>query len=448
MCPKKRPAKERRVKSKYFQVFVLIGLIPILALAGIYAWSVLNAPEKPSAGATPASAGPVLNPAQVQTEISSLSSSLYNDLKKTHDDTTTLLQHHEDADMTNFVSSHPGVSGVLTASLDGKTLKSIPAAPSLVDPAYGTSDEFKSVLDHLKSQPGGIYQFYTQKFTNPSFIFALGLSPTSAGEVVFDLSSLFKSVNLHGGEAYILDGKSGQYLYATNPSRYSQTFNTTQTPALTKVQTDLTAQASGIVQGANTTLIYTPFLNSYGVVEEIPQAAFNATPSATASKVEEGTPLEQLQTPVMLAAVVALGWVFLMFYAGLGMILGPLKKARAAILAAVQNGKSIGPEVLVQFGKDEVGQIVQAASDLLKKLESEKTELERDKEEAIRQARALIENKNKEAQQIQQQAEGVKKNLEDATQQLNDKLKELDALKGMAEGCAARPNNPKPTTPN
>jgi signal transduction histidine kinase len=426
------------VKSKYFQVFLLIGLIPILALAGVYAWSVLNTPVKPSAASAPT--GPALNPAQVQTEISGLSSSLYNDLKKTHDDTTTLLLHHEDADLTNFVSSHPGVSGVLTASLDGKTLKSIPAAPSLVDPAYGTSDEFKSVLDHLKSQPGGIYQFYTQKFTNPSFIFALGLSPTSAGEVVFDLSSLFKGVNLHGGEAYILDGKSGQYLYATNPSRYGQTFNTAQSPALTKVQNDLTAQASGIAQSVNTTLIYTPFLNSYGVVEEIPQAAFNAVPAA---KVEEGTPLEQLQTPVMLAAVVALGWVFLMFYAGLGMLLGPLKKARAAILAAVQNGKSIGPEVLVQFGKDEVGQIVQAASDLLKKLESEKTELERDKEEAIRQARALIENKNKEAQQIQQQAEGVKKNLEDATQQLNDKLKELEALKGMAEGLRGQSEQSK-----
>ncbi len=428
------------MKSKYFQVFLLIGLIPLLALAGVYAWSILSEPPKGPTAAAP-SAGPALNPATVQTEISTVSSSLYNDLKKTHDDTTTLLQHHADADLTTFVQSHPGVSGILVVSLDGKNLRSVPAVPSLTDLSYGSSDEFKSVLDHLKSEPGGIYQFYTSKFTNPSFVFALDLSAASAGEVVFDLSTLFKGMNLHGGEAYILDGKSGQYLYATNPSRYSQTFNTAQSPALTKVQTDLSAQTAGIAQGTTTTLIYTPFLNSYGLVEEIPQTAFTAPAAARAE--EETSPLEQLQTPVTLAAVVALAWVFLMFYVGLGLLLTPLKKARAAILAAVQSGKSIGPDTLGQFGKDEVGQIVQAASDLLKKLESEKTELERDKEEAIRQARALIENKNKEAQQIQQQADGVKKNLEDTTQQLNDKLKELDALKGMAEGLRGQTEQSK-----
>jgi signal transduction histidine kinase len=427
------------VKSKYFQVFLLIGLIPLLALAGVYAWSILSVPVKPAS--TGAATGPALNPATVQSEISTVSSSLYNDLKKTHDDATLLLQHHTDTDLTAFVQSHPGVSGILVASLDGKNFHSIPAVPSLTDPSYGASDEFKSVLEHLKSEPGGIYQFYSQKFNNPSFVFALDLSTVSAGEVVFDLSVLFKNMNLHGGEAYILDGKSGQYLYATNPSRYGQTFNTTQTPALTKVQTDLTAQVAGISQGPNTTFVYTPFLNSYGLVEEIPQAAFAAAPAAKSA--EEGSPLEQLQTPVTLAAVVALAWVFLMFYVGLGLLLGPLKKARAAILAAVQNGKSIGPETLQQFGKDEVGQIVQAASELLRKLEAEKTELERDKEEAIRQARALIENKNKEAQQIQQQADGVKKNLEDTTQQLGDKLKELDALKGMAEGLRGQTEQSK-----
>jgi signal transduction histidine kinase len=430
------------VKSKYFQVFLLIGLIPLLALAGVYAWSILSEPPK-GPMATSAPSGPALNPATVQTEISTVSSSLYNDLKKTHDDTTTLLQHHTDADLTAFVQSHPGVSGILVASLDGKNFRSIPAIPTLADSSYGASDEFKSVLDHLKTQPGGIYQFYTSKFTDPSFVFALDLSAASAGEVVFDLSTLFKNMNLHGGEAYILDGKSGQYLYATNPSRYAQTFNTTQSPALTKVQTDLSAQTAGIAQGTTTTFIYTPFLNSYGLVEEIPQAAFNAPSAAGEKSGEEASPLEQLQTPVTLAAVVALAWVFLMFYVGLGLLLKPLKKARAAILAAVQNGKSIGPETLGQFGKDEVGQIVQAASDLLQKLESEKTELERDKEEAIRQARALIENKNKEAQQIQQQADGVKKNLEDTTQQLNDKLKELDALKGMAEGLRGQTEQSK-----
>src|ERR1700735_2960818 len=114
MCLRKRPAKERRVKSKYFQVFLLIGLIPLLALAGFYSWSILSVPVKPvSAGAA---TGPALNPAAVQSEISTVSSSLYNDLKKTHDDATLLLQHHADTDLTAFVQSHPGVSGILVAS--------------------------------------------------------------------------------------------------------------------------------------------------------------------------------------------------------------------------------------------------------------------------------------------------------------------------------------------
>ncbi|MGH7740285.1 MAG: ATP-binding protein, partial [bacterium] len=293
----------------------------------------------------------------------------------------------------------------------------------------------------LKSPASGIYQFYTQKFIDPSFVFALKLSPKAIGEVVFGLGALFKDVNLHGGEAYILDGKSGQYLFATNPARYNQTFNSDQTPALTKVQKDLQAQTAGIAEDGNQTLVYTPFVNSYGVVEEIPQAAFHAASTAPAE--QAGSPLDELQTPVTLAAVVVLAWVFLMFYVGLGLLLGPLKKARAKILDATQSGKSMDPETLRQFGKDEVGQIVQAVSELLRKLETEKTELERDKEEAVRQARTLIDNKNKESQQIQQQAEGVKKNLEDTTQQLADKLKELDALKGMAEGLRGQTEQSK-----
>ncbi|HET9870658.1 MAG TPA: hypothetical protein VFR02_09210, partial [bacterium] len=332
-----------------------------------------------------------------------------------------------------------GVDGVLVASMDGRSLESIPATPPLVDPSYAASDEFKSVVEHLKGQPGGIYQFYTRKTSSPSFVFALGLAPGTAGEVVFDLGALLKGANLHGGEAYILDGKSGQYLYATNASRYDQVFNPSQDPALAKVMTDLAAGTGGAAQADGSRILYTPFLNSYGLVEQIPESAFTAAPAPA----EAGSPLERLQTPVSVAALVALAWVFLMFYTGLNLLMAPLKKARAVVLEALQNGKSINPEVVQRFGKDEVGQIVQAASDLLKKQETEKLELERDKEESIRQARALIENKNKEAQQVQQQADGVKRQLEDSQQQLGDKLKELEALKGMAEGLRGQTEQSK-----
>jgi len=418
------------VKSKYFQVFLLIGLLPVLVLTGIYVWTVLNPIETSVPPAVPTA--PAVNLSSVQSDIGSLASSLYGDIKKTHDDSANLVQHHTDTDLNTFVQSHPSVSGIIVASFDGKTVRSVPAAPPLTSPAYGSSDEFKSIVDHLKSQPGSTYQFYTRQLTSPSFVFALNLSPAALSEVVFNLGTLFKGLNLHGGQAYILEAKSGQYLYHTNPAVLSQIFNSSQSPNLTKVQTDIQAQQAGIAQTGTSTLVYAPLFGSFGLVEEIPQAVL--TPPVQPVARESTNPLELLQTPVSLTAVVVLAWIFLMFYAGLSLILGPLKKAKSAILAAAQSGKPISSETLKQFGRDEVGQMVQAASDLLEKLEKEKTELERDKEEAIRQARALIENKNKEAQQIQQQADAVKKNLNDITQQLNDKLKELDALKAMSEG--------------
>jgi signal transduction histidine kinase len=418
------------VKSKYFQVFLLIGLLPVLILTGVYVWTVLN-PTQTSAPPVVTTA-PAVSLSSVQSDIGSLASSLYGDIKKTHDDSANLVQRHTDADLSTFVQSHPSVSGIIVASFDGKTVRSVPVTPFLTNPAYGSSDEFKSIVDHLKSQPGSTYQFYTRQLTNPSFVFALNLSPTALGEVVFNLGTLFKGLNLHGGQAYILEAKSGQYLYHTNPAALSQIFNSSQNPNLTKVQTDIEAQQAGTIQTGTSTLVYAPLFGSFGLVEEIPQAVLN--PPVQPAARESTNPLELLQTPVSLAAVVVLAWIFLMFYAGLSLILGPLKKAKSAILAAAQNGKPISSETLKQFGRDEVGQMVQAASDLLEKLEKEKAELERDKEEAIRQARALIENKNKEAQQIQQQADAVKKNLNDITQQLNDKLKELDALKAMSEG--------------
>jgi signal transduction histidine kinase len=429
------------VKSKYFLTLFLIGIFPVLALTGVYFWIVFN--ESP----VPVSTG--VNSIAVQTSISALqsqvgtiASTMLQAIKKVHEDAPALSSHFSDAELDNFVKSHPGVSGIVVLSTAGKLEKTIPAAPALVDASYGSSDEFQKVAAKLKENNGNVYQFYTQRFNYPAFVFAMPIGTQSVAEVVLNIGNFFREMGQNTGDIFLLDAGSGTYFFHSNPAKLSAPFNPNQEAWLTKIQTDLSNKQSSSSLNPPVSAAASAYLGfgNFGVVHVIPFSALQPPQSAapaTRKPSFENLP-ELLQTPMSLAILVALGWIFIFGAFCFGMILKPLRKASALVLNAAQGKGNLTEQSAKAFGGDEVGQMVKAVAQLMQKLEEEKQQANQEKEEALQRGKAQVDQKTKEASlqvaEAQKQAQAVKGQLEDKSQQLNDKLKELEAMKGMTEG--------------
>ena len=435
------------MKGKYYQALFLVGVLPVLGLTGLFFWAILNQAPQPSPKASMVNS-PALSTTvdSLRSEVQTIASSLITAIKKTHEDFPSLTAHNGDADLENFKSTHSGVSGMVVISLDGKAVKTLPTTPALVDPAYGSSDEFKNIVNRFKEKPGQTYQFYTQRLGYPAFIFAIDLPNKTIVEAAFNLGQFFRPPDPKNGEIFLLDAGSGHYFYHSIPAKMSETFNPNQEPWLTKVQTDLTSQQSGSsLSPPNSAAVYAPLgLASFGVVRVVPFTLLQPP-----SPVETPTPKpslanlpEFIQTPtgmvLFIGAIVMLAWVFIVGAVFFGLILKPLRSANALILNAAEGKGQLTPEVLKKFGQDEVGQVVQASSMLIERMEKEKLDVLTEKEDALRKARAQIEEKTREAAgqvgAAQQQTQSVRNELNEKNQLLNDKLKELDALKGMSEG--------------
>lgn len=426
------------MKSKFNLTLLLIGFIPVLALGGVYFWSLFN--EAPAKAVVVNTAAVQTTLPMLQAEIQTISSSMFNNIKKTDSDISELASHNTDADLSNFVKNHPGISGVAVLSLaDGKVQKTIPAAPSLVDPAYGTSEEFQKIISKFKENGNTMYQFYTQRLGYPSFIFAVPVSSQSFAEAVLNLGTFFRDIDPKSGEIFLLDAGSGRYLYHSNPAKLLTLFNPNQEPWLTKVQTDLSAQQGGTSENSPTAAAVYGYLGfgKFGVVHTIPFAALQPSAPVTAKPSLDNWQ-ELIKTPMSLALVVTLGWLFLVGTICSGMILNPLRRASQLVLNAAEGKIALTPESAQSFGNNEVGQMVQAASLLIQKSQQEQQRATQEKETAIRNAKNQLDEKTRDAatqiSTAQQQAKTVQNELNDKNQQLNDKLKELDALKSMSEG--------------
>ena len=234
------------MKGKYYQALFLVGVLPVLGLTGLFFWAILNQAPQPSPKASMVNS-PALSTTvdSLRSEVQTIASSLITAIKKTHEDFPSLTAHNGDADLENFKSTHSGVSGMVVISLDGKAVKTLPPTPALVEPAYGSSEEFKNIVNHLKEKPGQTYQFYTQRLGYPAFIFAIDLPNKTIVEAAFNLGQFFRPPDPKNGEIFLLDAGSGHYFYHSIPAKMSETFNPNQEPWLTKVQTDLTSQQSG-----------------------------------------------------------------------------------------------------------------------------------------------------------------------------------------------------------
>lgn len=433
---------EREVKSKYYLTLFFIGILPVLGLTGVYFWMVFNQAPAPKGTSVNAPAVQAAIPL-LKTQVETIASSMASAIQKTNNDMPSLFAHHTDTDLENFVKSHPGVSGIVVLSREGRIERTMPSAPPLItDPAYGASDEFQSTAAKLRENGGKPYLFYTQKLGYPAFVFAATLNSQSIAEAVVSLSNFFRNMDANSGDIFLLEAGSGTYFYHTNPAKLGTAFNPGQEGWQAKIQTDLSNKQGGSSFNPDqTSAVYASLgFGKFGIVHTFPSSILQpggSAPVAAKRPSLENLP-ELLQTPMSLAFLIALGWIFIFGSICLGMILAPLRKASAAVLNAAQGHGALTAETARRFGKDEVGQMVQAASVLMEKLEKDKQQAAQEKEEALRRGKADVESKNKEAANqvasAQQQAQAARNELNEKNQLLNDKLRELDALKSMSEG--------------
>jgi signal transduction histidine kinase len=373
------------MKSKFYLAFILAGIVPVLGLAGFYIYTTLAEPSATSSVSAPAAVA--VNPAQQQGEVQTIASSLFNAIKSTNADATNLAAHHAPADVDTFLHSHNGVSGVVLLDPTGKAVRTMPDNPPLVDANYGSSAEFLKIQDKFKNNNGSSYEFYTNRFGYPAFVFAVPLASGYSGEVVLNVTQFFKGASLNG-QYFIVDASSGQFLYSSDPSKMSAGFNPQHEAWLNQVTTDLMSQKNGVATGPSMGAAYGYLgFGKFGVVHVFPLTVPGAATSAKA--VVKNDISETVQTPMVLGFLLALAFLFIGAAIASRLLATPFRRAVGVILAAADDPATLTPEVVKSFGSDEAGQ---------------------------RQSR-------------QYQTETQEK-----AQQLGDKLKELDALKGMSEG--------------
>lgn len=431
------------MKSKYVLTLFLIGILPVLAVLGVAGYLLLG--QAPSTASAPVSGAALQATASaLQTQNQSIASALKAAIQGTYQDVAKLVANHSDADLSTFVASHPGVSGVAVFSADGKLLKTVPATAQLADPSYGSSDEFKNMMSKFKDNGGQTYLFYTRHLSFPAFVFSVPLDSTTVAQAVLNLSTFFGSADPRGGEISLMDADSGQFFYNSNPAKMQAVFNPGQDPWLAKIQQALAAKQSGWDSNPpNEVAVYTSIgLKSFGIVRLVPLAALQPSKATAQPKSPLDALPEMIGSPtgmtLLITAAACLGWIFVMGSMAFGMILTPLRKASALVLNAAKGISTLTPETAKKYGSDEVGQMVQASALMLQKLQEDKQHAAQEIEETLKKGRAELDAKNREAanqvSSAQQQAQSAKSELNGLNQQLNDKLKELDAMKAMSEG--------------
>ena len=205
------------MKSRFYLAFILAGIAPVVGLAGFYLYTVVNEAPPPATSA-PAITSVAANPAQQQSEVQTIASSLFNAIKSTNADASNLNAHHAPSEVDSFLHSHNGVSGIVLLDPTGKAVRTMPDTPALVDANYGSNPEFVKILQKFKENGGSNYQFYTSRLGYPAFVFAVPLPQGFLAEVVLNITKFFRG-SKPNGQYFILDANSGHFLYHSDASK-------------------------------------------------------------------------------------------------------------------------------------------------------------------------------------------------------------------------------------
>lgn len=408
------------MKSRFYLAFILAGILPVAGLAGFYLYTIMN--EVSQAPSAPVATSVSVNVPQQEAEVQTIASSLFNAINNTNTDATSLASRRTSVDMQNFISTHPGVSGVVVIDPKGHALRTVPVGSALIGPNYSSDPEFAKIVSKFKKNGNQNYEFYTSRLGYPAFIFAVPLVNDSFAEVILNVANFFKNISSNG-QYFILDGSSGQFLYHSDPSKLNTSFNPQHEAWLAKVQSDLAAKKDGFsASGDGNEAVYGYLqFGTFGVVHVFPLAmTTSVATTAPTSKPFTGDWSELMMSPMSLGFLLVLALLCFCAYFTSGILISPFRRVVNVILAASEDSVTLTPEVVKSFGGDEAGQIVQALALYNEKIQKEKT--------------TAVQSVNDQLNSFQRQTRQYQSESQEKTQQLTDKLKELDALKGMSEG--------------
>lgn len=431
------------MKSKYFLTLFLVVTLPVVALVAVYIF--MASQEKPAAVPPPVDNAAVgASISALSTDLGTQASSLQNNITSAYKNLPSLVANHADADLDRFFKTTNGLECVVVYTYDGKKLKSIPANVQLADTSYGSSDEFKKIVTKFQENPGREDLFYTTRFNFPAFVFSVSLDGKTMVQAIMNLSRFFQNTDPYNGEMIFLDGDTGQIFYDSIMSKNQTAFNPTQDPWLDKIQQSLKAKQSGRdTNPPSLAAVWNALgIKSFGLIHTVPFSALQpkntAAPKSQGPEGFERVLQSDTGKVVGIAAVGLIGFGLILGMVFSSIIFSSLKKATATVLKAAQGQGELTPQIAQSFGKDDVGQMVQAAASLMQKLQNDRQTANQEKEDAIRRAKSEADAKSREAANqvaaAQQAASSARNDANDKNQQLNDKLKELDALKSMSEG--------------
>lgn len=414
------------MKSRFYLAILVAGFLPLVGVGGFYFYNAMNPTTAPAKVGGPAPTSGV-NLQQLQASSQTIASSISAAVKKVTDDIPTLAAHNKTADLEAFVHSHPGLTGVIILSREGKVARKF--GSGIADDSYAKNSEFQKVLDKFKENGNKTYQFYTPRLGYPAFIFATPIGGTYFVETALKLSHFFEGMENQKGEYAILEAGSGKYLYHSNPSKVLTSFNPGSEAWLNQVQADLSAQKSGTASQPNAGAAgYGYLFSKLGVLHIVPMTAGVAVQAPIAKAPEPPELVDLVYTPMGLAFLIALVWLFLAAGTASSIILAPLHRAAQMVHAAADDSSTLTPEIAQSFGSGDIGQMVQAVVYL--------NERSQDKDASVKHATEQLDT-------VQQQSRKVQTELQEKTQMLNDKLKELDALKAMGDGLRSQSEQAK-----
>ncbi len=429
------------MKGKFFTLLFLLGILPILAVGGIGLYVVLTGAPAARAPVRPAPLAPPDLGADL-TKVQQVVETFLKANQTAAGDIASIATKTSEAEFQSYVTAHPGVSDVFQVSPAGAPMLAYPSNANPVDATFAASEEFQNILK--RSADGTAhwpFQFYSRRNNRPSFVFIEKAESGGFVGVDLEVEAFLKPLIAAGGDAVLVAADSGKVYGATRPDLLDNPLNANNDSLMASVLQDLGSKQSGTKSNQDQAVVFAPLnVGNFGVVHLIPLRA--AALAAARAPAAEGLTLDKvLKNPELLAGnllflviIGAFGWILLIGFILLMGFLKPLKSALQVLESAASGQGKVSEEAIRKVGAPEVSALLSVSARWAERLEREKESLGQQKDDEIRKAMAQLQQRNQELVEAGKKYGDAKADGDQKAQQLTDKLKEMDALKGMADG--------------
>src|SRR6185503_3580705 len=118
------------MKSRFYLAIIIAGVFPLVGVAVFNFYTLMNPVVPASKAGAPTASAPAAGPnlPQLQAGVQTIASSISAAVNKTNADLNNLAAHNKTNDLEAFVHSHPGVTGIVILSREGKVARTLSPA--------------------------------------------------------------------------------------------------------------------------------------------------------------------------------------------------------------------------------------------------------------------------------------------------------------------------------